>query len=90
MTYAFEEVLLNEREEGKIEGKIQGKIEGKIEGKLEGEIEGEIKGKVESAVNMIVELNISVSRAMRIANLPGTEQQRITKELERLNIFYEL
>ena len=40
MTYAFEEVLLSEREESKLVGREEGKLEGKIE----------------SAVNMIIEL----------------------------------
>ena len=48
------------------------------------------EGKIEAAVNIIVKTKASVSEAVRILELPETEQKKIIEELNKRNISYVL
>ena len=84
------EGIVEGKAEGKAEGIVEGKAEGIIEGKAEGIIEGIIEGKIEAAVNMIKNMEISVTEAMRILEIPKKEKNKLIKELKKRNIEYTL
>ena len=81
MTYAIERVWDKEMAESRDEGIAEGKIKGKAEGIVEGKIEG--------IVNIIKKLNIPLSEAMQILELPESELENVISELERQKVVYE-
>jgi predicted transposase YdaD len=64
--------------------------EARSEGKIEGKIEGRTERQIEDTVNIIRELQISVSHAMRITELPEQERDNVVSKLKRQKIIYTL
>ena len=81
-----ESQLIYAHRKGKAEGKEEGKAEGKAEGMAEGMEQGMAKGKIEAAISMIKELQITVSKAMEIINLPEERRAVLIQELENQQI----
>ena len=66
------------------------KNEGKAEGKIEGKAEGKSECKIEDAVKIIKKLNLSVSDAMSVLEIPDKEHKNVVGELQKRGIPFDL
>jgi hypothetical protein len=64
--------------------------EGRAEGEAIGRAEGEIWGMLATAINMVKLMNVTVTKAIEVANLPPQERNRLIRALEEENISYVL
>ena len=68
----------------------EGRAEGEAIGRAEGKAEGELWGMFATAINMVKLMNVTVTKAIEVANLPPQERNRLIRALEEENISYVL
>ena len=56
---------------------------------LYAEYKGREQGKLESAINIVKELNVTVTKALKVANLPESERETLIDALNQAQIPYE-
>lgn len=74
----FQEMLRDEREQGKAEGLAEGKAEGLAKGKAEGLAEGKIEGKIENIFEFLSDVG-EISEELHCRIMSIKDSQKLTR-----------